>query len=217
MKLMVMAKAPVAGLVKTRLCPPLDHRQAASVAAAALHDTLAAVAASGATRRVLALSGAPGEWLPAGFEVITQRGATLTERLTAAWDDCGGPTLQIGMDTPQVSRDVLDAAMTSLESAPSGAVLGLAEDGGWWAIGMTTADSRVFTGVPMSTAETGAAQRASMRMRQRDPLLLETFRDVDTWEDAVEVARRYPTGLFSAQVREFDDELRLPNPAGPAG
>jgi len=201
--MMVLAKSPVAGTVKTRLCPPLDFAQAAAVAEAALHDTLAAVAASGAKERVLVLDGEPGPWLPVGFQVIAQRGSTMVERLTAAWQDGGGPALQIGMDTPQVDSCILDSAMSTLEKSPRGAVLGFAEDGGWWAIGMVMADDRVFRGVPMSTANTGAAQRDALIRLGRDPVLLPALRDVDTWADAVHVADRHPGGRFAARVRHL--------------
>ena len=69
---LVMAKSPVPGRVKTRLCPPCTPAEAAALAEAALADTLEAVAACGAGRRILALDGAPGPWLPAGFEVVAQ-------------------------------------------------------------------------------------------------------------------------------------------------
>lgn len=201
--MMVLAKSPIAGTVKTRLCPPLDFAEAAAVAEAALHDTLAAVAACGAEQRVLILDGEPGPWLPAGFRVIPQRGATLVERLAAAWQDTGGPALQIGMDTPQVDASILDSAMSTLDQSPRGAVLGLAEDGGWWAIGLVTGDRRVFHGVPMSTPHTGAAQRASLVRLGRDPVLLPALRDVDTWADAVHVADRHPVGRFAERVRHL--------------
>ena len=67
---LVMAKAPVPGRVKTRLCPPCTPDEAAAITEAALADTLAAVARCGAGRRIIALDGAPGPWLPARFEVI---------------------------------------------------------------------------------------------------------------------------------------------------
>lgn len=59
--LAVIAKAPVAGRVKTRLCPPCTPQQAAALAGAALQDTLAAVAATPAHRRVLVLDGEPDD------------------------------------------------------------------------------------------------------------------------------------------------------------
>src|SRR6202795_4266553 len=105
---LVMAKSPVAGLGKTPLCPPLTPGDAARVAEAALADTLDSVARCGADRRILALEGEPGPWLPAGFEVIEQRGDGLAERLATAWADAGGSGIQIGMDTPQVRPRDLD-------------------------------------------------------------------------------------------------------------
>jgi len=198
-----MAKAPFPGTVKTRLCPPLDLQEAASVAEAALHDTLTAVAQSGASERVLVLDGPPGPWLPAGFTVVAQQSGTLAARLTAAWLHSDGPALQIGMDTPQVSPSTLDSAMSTLSRSPRGAVLGLAEDGGWWAIGLMSPAPHVFSGVAMSTATTGVAQRAALARLGRDPVLLPTLRDVDTWEDAVHVGGRYPTGRFAAEVNRL--------------
>jgi glycosyltransferase A (GT-A) superfamily protein (DUF2064 family) len=199
-KVLVLAKAPFPGTVKTRLCPPLDLHEAASVAQAALHDTLTAVAQSGASERVLVLDGPPGPWLPTGFTVVAQQGGTLADRLTAAWQHCGGPALQIGMDTPQVSACILDTAMSTLSRSPRGAVLGLAEDGGWWAIGLMAPPPGVFSGVAMGTATTGTDQRAALARLGRDPVLLPTLRDVDTWADAVHVGGRYPTGRFAAEV-----------------
>src|SRR3954453_7863998 len=85
--LIVIAKAPVPGRVKTRLCPPCTPAQAAALAEASLRDTLAAVLRTRAQRRVVALDGAPGPGLPDGFEVIAQRGGGGAERLTSVFED----------------------------------------------------------------------------------------------------------------------------------
>jgi glycosyltransferase A (GT-A) superfamily protein (DUF2064 family) len=81
---LVIAKAPVPGRVKTRLCPPCTPDEAAALARAALEDTLEAAAGAGAERRVLVLEGQPGPWLPAGWDIVAQRGNGLAERLAAA-------------------------------------------------------------------------------------------------------------------------------------
>ncbi len=201
--LLVMAKAPVAGRVKTRLVPPLTHDQAAAVAAASLADTLEAVRACAADRRVLALDGPVGDWLPEGFLVIPQRGRGLAARLAAAWDDAGGPGVQIGMDTPQVTAELLDGALGTLGEQGVDAVLGLAADGGWWAIGLQTPDARVFEDVTMSVADTGIRQHGrlvSLGCAVRD---LPVLRDIDTVEDLVAVARSAPhtrTARIAANV-----------------
>src|SRR6266849_3573480 len=154
-----MAKSPRPGRVKTRLCPPCTPGEAAAVATAALADNLDAVAACGAARKVLALDGDPGPWLPPGFEVIPQRGSTFSRRLTKAWSDTGGPGLQIGMDTPQVTAAELDALLARLDTGARPAVLGCALDGGWWVIGWRAADPRsVFAGIPLSAPTIGLAQ-----------------------------------------------------------
>ena len=84
---LVLAKAPLAGKVKTRLCPPYTIEEAAAIAEAALADTLEAVARCQADREVIALDGPPGPWLPPGFELLAQRGQRFDARLANAWSD----------------------------------------------------------------------------------------------------------------------------------
>ena len=79
--LIVIAKEPVAGRVKTRLQSEFTSQEAAALARASLVDTLSAVRLTPASRRVVALEGDPGPWLPDGFEVVGQRGDGLDERL----------------------------------------------------------------------------------------------------------------------------------------
>ncbi len=199
--LVVIAKAPVAGRSKTRLCPPLEPAQAATLAEAALADTLQAVAGTpGAGRRVLVLDGAPGPWLPAGFEVIAQRGTAFGERLANAVADVGEPLLMVGMDTPQLTRAQLGAALERLDEPDVDAVLGPTPDGGYWAIGLSAPDPRVFDGVPMSTAQTGAAQQARLSELGLRTARLGTLRDVDTFDDAVAVAALAPWTRFAAML-----------------
>jgi glycosyltransferase A (GT-A) superfamily protein (DUF2064 family) len=189
--LLVMAKAPVAGRVKTRLCPPLTWQEAADVATAALADTLAAVAACGAEHKVLALDGAPGDWLPPGFTLVPQRGASFADRLANAWKDAGPFGVQIGMDTPQVSAADLDALLGDIR--PGCAVLGPALDGGWWAIGLAGTDpAAVFAGIPMSTPETGRLQAERLATLGLDVHLAPPMRDIDTVDDLRGVARTMP-------------------------
>ena len=193
-----MAKAPLAGRVKTRLCPPLDHAQAAALAEAALVDTLNAVAWTPARRRVLVLDGTPGNWLPAGFEVVAQRGDGLAERLAHATRDVGEALLVVGMDTPQLTRALLCDALEQLAQPGVDAVLGPTTDGGYWTIGLREPDPQVFAGVPMSTAGTGAAQRARLDALGLRTIELRVLRDVDTYDDAVAVAALAPWSRFAA-------------------
>jgi rSAM/selenodomain-associated transferase 1 len=199
--LVVIAKAPVAGHSKTRLCPPLQPAQAATLAEAALADTLQAVAwTPGATRRVLVLDGDAGPWLPEGFEVLAQRGDAFGERLANAVRDVGEPLLMVGMDTPQLTRAQLAGALRRLDDPQVDAVLGPTPDGGYWAIGLAAADPSVFDGVPMSSAQTGARQRARLDELGLRTAQLETLRDVDTFDDATAVAALAPWTRFAAML-----------------
>ena len=99
-----------------------------------------------------------------------------------------GPGVQIGMDTPQVTAGLLDDALEALDT--TSAALGLAEDGGWWAIGLRQADARVFLDVPMSTSRTGAAQLARLHGLGLDVTSLPTLVDLDTIADLPAVVER---------------------------
>lgn len=187
---LVMAKAPVPGRVKTRLCPPCTPSEAAAIAEAALADTLRAVAACGAGRRILALDGAPGDWLPPGFHVVDQGGGTLAERLAYAWSLAGGPGVQIGMDTPQVTPRLLNGALAALDVAP--AALGHAADGGWWAIALRRPDPAVFHRLAMSTSTTGRRQHARLRALGLDVALMPTLVDLDTAGDLPAIVAAAP-------------------------
>ncbi|WP_405605880.1 DUF2064 domain-containing protein [Streptomyces sp. NBC_01410] len=195
--LLVIAKAPVPGRVKTRLCPSYSPEEAARLAEAALADTLDVVLATPARRRVLVLDGAPGAWLPDGFEVVPQCPGGLDERLAHAFGLCEGPALLVGMDTPQLTVELLS---TGLELSEGEATFGPADDGGFWALGLAEPDPSLLRGVPMSVPETGAIQRhrllrAGLAVRQ-----LPVLRDVDTADDARLVAAQAPHGRFAAAM-----------------
>ncbi|WP_435111851.1 TIGR04282 family arsenosugar biosynthesis glycosyltransferase [Nocardiopsis synnemataformans] len=198
--LLVIAKEPVPGRVKTRLTPEYSPREAAAVAEAALADTLHTVRSLPARRRLLVLEGRPGPWLPPGFEVVPQSGGGLDERLAHAFARCSGPSLLIGMDTPQVTGELLAPAL-----APDGwervdAWFGPSEDGGFWALGLAEPDPRLLRGVPMSTEHTGRFQRARLvdaGLRVGD---LDVLTDVDTPRDAALVASLVPGSRFGRAV-----------------
>jgi rSAM/selenodomain-associated transferase 1 len=194
---LVIAKAPVPGRVKTRLCPPCTFDEAARLAEAALADTLAACAETDA-RRVLVLDGAPGAWLPAGWDVIPQRGEGLAERLANAFADVGGPAFLVGMDTPQLSGRRVRAGLAALEGAD--AVFGPALDGGYWAIGLRAPDPAVFHRVPMSRVYTGAVQRARLAALGLRTADLPELRDVDDIAAARAVAAAAPGSRFAAAL-----------------
>ncbi|HEY1920156.1 MAG TPA: TIGR04282 family arsenosugar biosynthesis glycosyltransferase [Streptosporangiaceae bacterium] len=203
-QLVVIAKAPVPGSVKTRLTPPFSPRQAASLAEAALADTLVAVARVPAARHVIALDGAPGRWLPDQFEVIRQRGDGLDERIAAALEEAYTrlpvPAVLIGMDTPQVTTQLLESALRPLADGAADAVFGPAHDGGFWLLGLRQPDPHLVLGVPMSTAHTGARQLARLAGAGLHVHQMPRCLDVDTAADAVAVARQIPASRFAAAL-----------------
>ncbi|GAA0570889.1 TIGR04282 family arsenosugar biosynthesis glycosyltransferase [Actinomadura livida] len=206
--LLVIAKEPVAGRVKTRLTPPYTPEQAAGLAEASLADTLGAVARTPAGARTLVLSGRPGPWLPPGLRVLPQRGDGLDERLAHAFDDgyAGRPLVLIGMDTPQAGPGLLARAGAVLRTRD--AVFGPAADGGFWLLGLAHPDARLLRGVPMSRPDTGRIQLARLRAAGLDVALLPELTDVDTAGDAAEVAGLAPHGRFAAAVRAAGAAVR---------
>jgi hypothetical protein len=205
--LVVIAKAPLAGRVKTRLTPPYSPAEAAALATAALRDTLTAVLGTRARARTLVLEGAAADWLPDGFAVIPQRGDGLDERLAAAFVDAerlaGGPLLLVGMDTPQLTPALLQQCSATLLRDGTDAVLGLAGDGGWWSMGLRHADPSLLLGVPMSTAGTGSEQLARLRGAGLSVELLPELTDVDDAATAATVAAQASGSRFAAVMREL--------------
>lgn len=195
--LLVVAKAPEPGRAKTRLAATVGDRVAAEIAAAALLDTLDAVADAPVAARVVALtgdldraaSGADIRRRLASFTVIAQRGADFGARLANAHADAssdGLPVLQIGMDTPQVTADLLSGCARRLLEAP--AVLGLARDGGWWVLGVgTPAMAQCLRTVPMSESDTGGQTLKALRNKGIDVATVRTLADVDVIDDVAVV------------------------------
>jgi glycosyltransferase A (GT-A) superfamily protein (DUF2064 family) len=210
----VLAKAPEPGRVKTRLCPPATPAEAADLAAAALLDTLDAAAGVPGAQPVVALTGRlagavrRAELAAAlrGFRVVPQRGAALGERIAAAHADtaalfAGCPTLQIGMDTPQAGAGLLAACLDRLRAPGTDGVLGLATDGGWWALGLRDPyAARLVAGVPTSRDDTGERTLRALHDGGLRIGLLPELTDVDTAADARAVADAAPGGRFAAAV-----------------
>jgi hypothetical protein len=198
---MVVAKSPRPGLVKTRLTPALTPGTAASLAEAALADTLDAVLATRAARRVLVLDGPVGEWLPPGVDVVPQVPGGLDERLAGALRAATGPVLLVGMDTPQVTPMLLTVDWQGADAGVD-AVFGPAADGGFWALGLRRPDPALVSGVPMSRPDTGRHQRDRLVSAGLRVVDLPVLRDVDTVDDIPAVAELAPGSRFAARWAE---------------
>jgi glycosyltransferase A (GT-A) superfamily protein (DUF2064 family) len=136
---------------------------------------------------------------------------TLDIRLAAVFAVVQEPIVLIGMDTPQVTPQMLGSACKELMSRGTDAVLGRAVDGGWWTLGMRRPRPDVFHGVVMSTSTTGEQQRHrldTLGLRTRE---LNTLRDVDDIDDAAAVARLVPRSRFAHAFDEIAERtLRVP-------
>lgn len=205
--ILVLAKEPVAGRVKTRLCPPLEPDDAAGLALAALLDTLDAAAGVAGAEPVLVLDGEPGAWVPSGIPVVPQRGGDHSERIENAFADAHGPAVLIGMDTPQLTPTMLTHAIAAMHAPDADAVLGLADDGGWWIAGLRAHHAGAFRGVPMSTPTTGRAQLARFASLGIRTAQVRTLRDVDTIGDAVAVARSARGSRFARVLSEIQRRM----------
>lgn len=201
--LIVIAKETIPGNVKTRLTPHFSPEHAAELAAAAIADTFAAVAALPFTRRILAFDGTV---IPEGadrFEIIPQVSGGLDERLGAVFDECEGQTVLVGMDTPQLRPEHLASVIGDW---PDGidAWFGPAVDGGFWALGLARPNGDLIRGVEMSRSNTGVLQLVRLARAGLGIGMLATLTDVDTIVEATSVAAAAPDTRFAARFRDLE-------------
>lgn len=208
-QVLVLAKAPVPGRVKTRLTPVYTASEASDLALAALLDTLQSATGAAVRRCLLVLDGDPGDWTPddgapGDLQVRPQRGDTLDQRIAFALADAYAelpvPVLLVGMDTPQLTPACLDEAVGVLLRPGTDAVLGPAVDGGYWAIGVRRPRPEHVLGISMSRADTGARQLEALQAAGLRVQLLDTLRDVDDAADAAAVAECAPHSRFAATL-----------------
>jgi uncharacterized protein len=204
LQLLVIAKAPVPGRVKTRLCPPYQPHEAARLAAAALADVLDAVRATPAARRVLVLDGDPDLVDSSGLDLLPQVPGPLDVRLAAAFRAVrGAPAFLVGMDTPQLTPRHLAGAGAALSRRE--ACLGLAVDGGWWGLGVRSPDPDLLLGVPCSLPTTGRVQHDRLVAAGLTVARLPVLRDVDDADDAARVAASCPATRFGRVHQALSD------------
>jgi rSAM/selenodomain-associated transferase 1 len=191
--ILIMAKAPRPGVVKTRLQPMLGPRGCAALQAALL-GRVAAMAGRVTDRVVVAFDppDARAEMirlLPGSVGLLPQRGTHLGVRMAAAVADvaaaCGGPVVVVGTDVPALTEVLLRAALDALTGSAE-VVLGPACDGGYYLLGLRRPVSGVFDIDPVLWGGPGvlAATLARLHADRRRVELLPTLRDLDTQDDA---------------------------------
>jgi glycosyltransferase A (GT-A) superfamily protein (DUF2064 family) len=196
--LVVIAKECIPGKVKTRLSPPFTLEEAAQLARASLSDTLAAASAVHADRKILYFDGEQVPAEGAGFEILMQTGDTLDERLAFLFDSLSDPVFLIGMDTPQITPALIQAACAQWPTHVD-AWFGPASDGGFWALGVGRMPNRgaIVRGVPMSTEYTGQRQLERLESAGLRVKLLPPLTDIDTPATLREVAQLVPRSALS--------------------
>ena len=209
--LAVMAKAPRAGKVKTRLQPPLSPEEAAALNVCFLRDTaenIAAVASEGGAQGVVCYTPVGDEaafdgLLPEGFALIPQRGEGFGERLLCAAEDilrCGfGAVCLIDSDSPTVPSRALRMAVTELTLPGERVVVGPSEDGGYYLIGMRWPEPRVFERIRWSTEHVYAETTERVREAKLELVELPKWYDVDD-ASSLEVLQRE---LLNGELPEF--------------
>src|ERR1043166_1891856 len=187
----VMAKAPVAGAVKTRLVPPLTEEEAAEINICFLRDMVANIASVMETEAATGLivytpAGSESAFdavVPKGFKLLAQRGASLGERLCNATDDLltqgYNSVCLINSDSPTLPKSILIRAMELLAGDGDRVVLGAAEDGGYYLIGLKHAHRNLFNEIAWSTSDVLARTRDRAAEIDLPVELLPPWYDVD--------------------------------------
>ncbi|MBT2519875.1 DUF2064 domain-containing protein [Arthrobacter sp. ISL-28] len=205
----VIAKECLPGRVKTRMTPPLSPSQAAQLAQVSLARTLDTARSLPAAHRLLVMDGTPRRRDAKGFRVIGQAPGTLDERLAAFCDLAARPVLILGMDTPQFSPKHIAALLTDWSTPVPlhDAWLGLAMDGGFWALALRRPQGHLVRGVPMSTDTTGSRQLTRLALHGLSTGLLPTLQDMDFFSDAVAIAAGIPGTDFASMVFAISAQL----------
>ena len=194
-----MAKAPVAGQVKTRLVPPLSHEQAAELSAALLRDLLRHLHGLNGAKRYLFFApddahASMSELAGGEFELVAQRGDDLGARMQAVFAELWGRGHRrialVGADLPVFPLSFLDQAFAGLDIPDARVVLGPSRDGGYYLIGMNRALPEIFAGMTWSHEKVLSDTLAKLGSLKIDALQLPPWFDVDRPEDLAALGRR---------------------------
>lgn len=220
MALVVMAKVPRPRLVKTRLVPPLTYEEAALLSVAFLQDTLSAarlVAAQTNTRGLVAYAPADaGEelagFLPDKFATLPQQGADLGERLRNLTEKLFTSGYRglcvIGTDAPALPPAILGQAIAWLREPGDRLVLGPADDGGYYLIGLKKQHLRLFEEISWSSPAVFAQTEARARELSLPVAILPSWYDVDDANALRRLCREIHAGDTALHTRLYLQELQ---------
>jgi rSAM/selenodomain-associated transferase 1 len=187
--LVIMARAPLPGQVKTRLIPSLSPEQCAELYRAMLEDTLAMAASVPLYLTYLAFT--PSEQadlfrslVAEGITMLQQRGDNLGHRMANAVRELEtkySPVVIIGSDLPTLQPEALLQALKELETKDL--CLGPTSDGGYYLVGLRRGCGVVFEDIPWSTPDVLATTLRRAEAAGLSVALLHTLGDVDVIED----------------------------------
>ncbi len=190
-RLVVFARAPMLGAVKTRLVPPLSNEQALALHRALVEDTLERLARVGgnALERWLyvsePLAGQDALEIPSAWTLALQNGDDLGIRMESAFRDAfheePGRMLLLGSDSPTLPLEYVGQAFKELVDRD--VVLGPAEDGGYYLVGCSTFVPELFRSIDWGTDRVLSQSKEALSLAEREFTLLPTWYDVDSQED----------------------------------
>jgi uncharacterized protein len=185
-RLVLFARYPLAGAAKTRLIPAIGPDGAAQVHRQLTERTMAVLRETGHLVE-LHYTGANEDafrnWLGDGFALVPQADGDLTDRLMAALNPLSesAPVIFFGADTPDLSAQIVADAVAALQTHQ--VVLGPADDGGYYLIGMNQPMPELLTDMPWSTDQVMPETLRRLAAIGVTPALLETLHDCDRPED----------------------------------
>ncbi len=220
--LVIFAKWPLPGQVKTRLCPPLRPDQAAELARCFLLDTVERVSRLEEVQVWVAFTPAESEprfraLLPASVRYLPQRGNDLGERelniFVDLFEKAAMRVAVMGSDIPSVPLAYLRSAFDLLESPGCDAVLGPSSDGGYYCIGAQVGRAglpALFENIEWSTEKVMQQTLQQARLHNLNIRLIPRWYDVDTVEDMRELAEQLqemPSEEDAPRTRDFFKRL----------
>ena len=213
-RLLVFARVPERGKVKTRLAAAVGDERALAVYEAMLRDLLASIGASNEETEIEVMwaptEAADGATLRRAFgdrTLAMQTGATLGDRLAMAFSERfffhrTQKIIAIGVDDPRLTRELIDYAFSLLDACEW--VIGPAGDGGYYLIGCRAAafDVEVFHDVAFGTSSVFADTVGRIRQWQQTVAVLPVRHDIDVAEDLERYASEAGEGALAALLRE---------------
>ncbi len=210
--LVVMAKAPLPGMVKTRLVPPLSNEEAAGLYRCLLLDILDGLKFFARADLFVAFTPAVSspifqELVSPSFVCFPQRGEDLGERMNNIFVDLLTKGYKhiaiIGGDLPAFPQRFLEEAFVKLERSETDVVLGPSRDGGYYLIGMNRPIPEIFQGIAWSSDQVFSCTVSKLRQLGIHPHLIPTWFDIDSFEDLQYLkylADQFPTNVQTSTL-----------------